>query len=268
MSLIVCVLCSVGYLFPDKGILVSDGAGKVDSITSTNASSSAVFSNSVDAVVRNGYVPTSRKVNGTPLTSDITIQGMVNEAVVLTNGTLKTYGGSNMPTTLSSHGITDAYTKTEVDDNFIMGSYDSESGIVEITNDILIVRADGSMAMLSADEKVIMFGNINGGSNALIRFRPGDNDVLFGDGDGHGVLLPLSVNGLDIVLTYMTLPGRFPIVTNSYTKTEVKSEINTVVNRVKDLHYDPGLNVTWTNVVNNGHIYYVTVTNADVSVAQ
>lgn len=41
--------------------------------------------------------------------------------------------------------------------------------------------------------------------------------------------------------------------------------LTNTVNRVKELHYDPGLHVTWTNVVNNGHIYYVTVTNTNVS---
>lgn len=40
------------------------------------------------------YVPTSRKVNGKPLTSDITIEGMTDNAAVLTNGALKTKSGT------------------------------------------------------------------------------------------------------------------------------------------------------------------------------
>ena len=42
----------------------------------------------------NGYVPTTRKVNGQPLTSDITIEGMTDNAAVLTNGALKTKSGT------------------------------------------------------------------------------------------------------------------------------------------------------------------------------
>lgn len=44
-----------------------------------------------------------------------------------------------------------------------------------------------------------------------------------------------------------------------------RDELVETVNRVKDLHWDPGLEVTWTNIVVNGHIYYVTVTNTNVS---
>ena len=38
------------------------------------------------------------------------------------------------------------------------------------------------------------------------------------------------------------------------------------VNAVKALRWDEGLEVTWTNVVHNGHVYMVTVTNENVSV--
>lgn len=37
------------------------------------------------------------------------------------------------------------------------------------------------------------------------------------------------------------------------------------VNAVKNLHWDEGLSVTWTNAVHNGHVYYITVTNTNVS---
>ena len=41
-----------------------------------------------------GYVPTSRKVNGKPLTQDISIEGMSDNALVLTNGSVKTKSGT------------------------------------------------------------------------------------------------------------------------------------------------------------------------------
>ena len=41
-----------------------------------------------------GYVPTSRKINGQSLTGDITIEAMPNNGVMLTNGALKTKGGT------------------------------------------------------------------------------------------------------------------------------------------------------------------------------
>lgn len=44
-----------------------------------------------------------------------------------------------------------------------------------------------------------------------------------------------------------------------------QEDIPPVVNTVKDLHYDPGLEVTWTNTVFNGHVYYITVTNTNIS---
>lgn len=42
-------------------------------------------------------------------------------------------------------------------------------------------------------------------------------------------------------------------------------QVNGIVNKVKNLHYDPGLEVTWTNAVFNGHVYYITVTNTNIS---
>lgn len=44
-----------------------------------------------------------------------------------------------------------------------------------------------------------------------------------------------------------------------------RDELVETVNTVKDLHYDPGLEVTWTNAVFNGHVYYITVTNTNIS---
>ena len=67
------------------------------------------------------------------------------------------------------------------------------------------------------------------------------------------------------------LVGKIKVGTSEvslYSSGVTRQEITAVVNEVKALHYDPTLNVTWTNIVNNGHIYYVTVTNANVSVAQ
>ena len=67
------------------------------------------------------------------------------------------------------------------------------------------------------------------------------------------------------------LVGKIKVGTSEvslYSSGVTRQEITAVVNEVKALHYDPALNVTWTNIVNNGHIYYVTVTNANVSVAQ
>lgn len=40
------------------------------------------------------FVPKTRKINGQPLTSDITIEGMTDNAAVLTNGALKTKSGT------------------------------------------------------------------------------------------------------------------------------------------------------------------------------
>jgi len=57
--------------------------------------------------------------------------------------------------------------------------------------------------------------------------------------------------------TIETIPYSSEVVT--------QAQLESTVNRVKDLHYDPTLQVTWTNVVNNGHIYYVTVTNTNIS---
>lgn len=56
----------------------------------------------------------------------------------------------------------------------------------------------------------------------------------------------------------------------AYHKALQVAETNTVkvVEKYRDLHYDNTLQVTWTNVVDNGHIYYITVTNTDVSVVQ
>ncbi len=42
------------------------------------------------------YVPTTRKVNGQPLTGDITIEAMPNNGVMLTDGALKTKGGTEI----------------------------------------------------------------------------------------------------------------------------------------------------------------------------
>lgn len=42
------------------------------------------------------YVPATRKINGLPLSSDITIEGMSDNAAVLTNGALKTKGGTSI----------------------------------------------------------------------------------------------------------------------------------------------------------------------------
>lgn len=44
-----------------------------------------------------------------------------------------------------------------------------------------------------------------------------------------------------------------------------RDELVETVNTVKDLHWDPGLEVTWTNTVFNGHVYYITVTNTNIS---
>lgn len=152
-------------LFPDPGYLRSDGNGNVvaepitkivdgtNTVTATGkiiiTSENSAITNSIATVdqIPTDYVPNTRKVNGTPLTQDITIQGMAGNAVVFTNGSVSTFDGTD----------------------------------------------------------------------------------------------PQIVRSPDLVQT---------------------------VNRVKDLHWDPGLRVTWTNIVDNGHIYYVTVTNIDVSAAQ
>lgn len=54
---------------------------KVDNVASSNW-------------VERSFVPATRKVNGQPLTEDITVQGMTDNALVLTNGSVQTKSGA------------------------------------------------------------------------------------------------------------------------------------------------------------------------------
>ena len=64
----------------------------VDS-TARSALSTVYTKSQIDEIV-GGLVPETRKVNGQPLTQDITIEGMTDNATVLTNGSLKTKSGT------------------------------------------------------------------------------------------------------------------------------------------------------------------------------
>jgi hypothetical protein len=48
----------------------------------------------------------------------------------------------------------------------------------------------------------------------------------------------------------------------------IETKVVEKVNKYKDLEYDTALEVTWTRVVNDGHIYYIAVTNTNTSVAE
>ncbi len=48
----------------------------------------------------------------------------------------------------------------------------------------------------------------------------------------------------------------------------IETKVVEKVNKYKDLEYDTALEVTWTRVVNDGHIYYIAVTNVNTSVAE
>lgn len=49
------------------------------------------------------------------------------------------------------------------------------------------------------------------------------------------------------------------------TEVSVTNAVSNVVECVKDLHYDKTLGVTWRQVVDNGFIHYIAVTNSDVT---
>lgn len=90
------------------------------------------------------YVPTTRKVNGQPLTGDITIEEMTDNAAVLTNGALKTKGGT---------AITPQH----------IGA--ATPGQVQAVDD----KADSALAQSSATREVVttLVGQVNG-SNVVI----------------------------------------------------------------------------------------------------
>ena len=91
-----------------------------------------------------GFVPNTRKVNGQPLTQDITIEGMTDNAAVLANGALKTKGGT---------AITPQH----------IGA--ATPGQVQAVDD----KADSALAQSSATREVVttLVGQVNG-SNVVI----------------------------------------------------------------------------------------------------
>lgn len=90
------------------------------------------------------YVPTTRKVNGQPLTGDITIEEMTDNAAVLTNGALKTKGG------------------TAINPQHIGAA---TPGQVQAVDD----KADSALAQSAATREVVttLVGQVNG-SNVVI----------------------------------------------------------------------------------------------------
>lgn len=52
-----------------------------------------------------------------------------------------------------------------------------------------------------------------------------------------------------------------PSVFEKYDKLATNGYVDS---KIKDCRYDPTLGVTWTNAIDNGHIYYVTVTNTNI----
>jgi hypothetical protein len=65
--------------------------------------------------------------------------------------------------------------------------------------------------------------------------------------------------------TYLT---KTDAETTYVAKTSLDETVKTAVNKYKDLEYDTALEVTWTRVVNDGHIYYIAVTNVNTSVME
>ena len=91
------------------------------------------------------------------------------------------------------------------------------------------------------------------------------NVVQIGDATVTADVLKVGTNTLrEVIETLAPVPDTSAFVT----KTELDSSVKTAVNKYKDLEYDTALEVTWTRVVNDGHIYYIAVTNVNTSVAE
>ena len=67
--------------------------------------------------VERSFVPATRKVNGQPLTKDITVQGMTDNALVLDGESVKTYDGAAV-----SAAAIGAYTRGEIDGQVLNAS--------------------------------------------------------------------------------------------------------------------------------------------------
>lgn len=81
-----------------------------------------------------------------------------------------------------------------------------------------------------------------------------------------GKIDAVKVNGVQLPVDTTDPTNKFVNVTVPTDET-IDTMVTTKLNAYKELHWDPGLSVTWTNVYNNGHVYMVTVTNTNVSVA-
>lgn len=276
----------VPALFPEEGVLVSDGAGNVSAVTEDNAGGNAVFSNAVAAVAVSG------------------------KAVAPTN-TVE-YAGKAADAKLTGIALTNRYTKSETD-AMILGVHNDIGNHKTDTNNPHNVTAVQVGAVAEGDsihvegqteDDYAMFGSSDlslmgitlshksGGSISKFNIIPntGGGPAAFSISlvdASSGVpyfppeifYLPAGVGGGRLALESWNSLSKSLVdaVTNRTADCEsiktnmcnlVHDGIVDTVNTTKSRFYDAGLGVEWTFVPYNGEYMFIATTNVNREVIE
>lgn len=152
---------------------------------------------------------------------------------------------------LDSQGIKIRY-KTDEGDGWMQRSE------ARIDSGEIHIQGDNRVGLIAGDNSGFFISNWNE-SEPGYNFRTFyyDGGVMFYTGLGRYVEIAFPTDFPGSGYVHRTFATKEDMITHE--------EITNTVNTVKDLHYDPGLEVTWTNTVFNGHVYLITVTNANIS---